>query len=312
MQQNNQRKRAVDIGSYVPEAYAMGLMESWKMTYPGSESSFIIPVKLILEALSVSDSVKGVRFMYGLTDLHNPNSVRVLLIPCTASSEYAKNSRPLLLKYGYKDHLGVRHNIKETAQLIANWAININGRNKNLVYKQITRGSFIGRNSYKSLTQTPGTEYINLNFGWKDNILCPVFQTMDSEYSRTNNLSMDILSPCPPCDPDPCLCAVALAFDAHGRNGNELNLYKEFRDDILLTMPGGNLHYELYYFASPLISLALSLNKDSEDIQRRLYFELITPLVSMLETKQYHKALDWLDKCLNLLISEYTIERASF
>ena len=85
--------------------------------------------------------------MYGLDDPMNPNSLRVFLIPCTHISENLSLSKPLVAKTGYYNHTGNINILTDVVTSIAAYVKQMVNMNSTLVYKEVTRGSFLGKNA---------------------------------------------------------------------------------------------------------------------------------------------------------------------
>jgi hypothetical protein len=257
--------------------------------------------------LNVSPSVTGIRFFYGLSDVLNPNSVKVFLVPCTHSSDFG-NAKNLIIEEGYMDQYNQVHSILEVSQMIANWIISLNQRNPELKYKETTRGGFFWRNSLLDLVKDKECDAISYKFGLKDNVVSPVMQALDYENKIISiDPFMDVTRPCPTmCGPetsDPN-CALELA-DLSTSFNTELDNYRWFRDHKLLEVEGGARQYELYYFLSPFVAMVINNNKSKEAILHRMYNEQIAPCSEFIKNGEYQKAFNLVESTLLSWIAEY-------
>ncbi|WP_157491616.1 hypothetical protein, partial [Flammeovirga sp. SJP92] len=66
-----------EVGQYVSQKYFDQHTKCYQENFPDTISSFAIPKSLIEKVINLSPEVKGIRFMYGLADHLNPNSIRI-------------------------------------------------------------------------------------------------------------------------------------------------------------------------------------------------------------------------------------------
>ncbi|MEM7373746.1 MAG: CFI-box-CTERM domain-containing protein [Bacteroidota bacterium] len=230
------------------------------------------------------------------------------MVPCTSSPNNPHSSKPLLYPFGYYDQEGQLHSLQETTQLLHNFVANMIHLNPDITYKEATRGSFFGRDTLLQLMKDEKCANVQLYFGWQDKRIKAVLAPLDCRMNRFSQVYLEYANPCPPfCGGGECLAttAVSLASDE-----KELDLYRQFRDEILLNVEGGGRHYEMYYFISPLIATFISQKENQEEILTNLYVEKIAPFKQLILDKQYDQAIRWLQVSFDELAREYQVEIA--
>lgn len=310
MKEVNEKQQITQVGDFISKAHADRLRANYSLEFPHIASSFIINKGLIFKILNLSPQVAGIRFMFGLTDKLNPNTVRILLVPCTSTAADDLASKPLISDFGYYDHQEQLHSLRETVTLIANFVESMMMKTTHWPYKKVTRGTFFGKNALLELSQNEQCQNIQFHFGFQDQIIKAVLEPLDNYQQPFADLYMDFAKPCPPFCPDDelnddCLATMAVKLFA---NDTELNLYRNFRDHALLEMEGGNFYYELYYFISPLITASIKKHENREDLLKQLYFERIVPFKLLLFKNDFDSALQILKGTFNELIETYKVE----
>ncbi|NRB46034.1 MAG: hypothetical protein HRU41_00055 [Saprospiraceae bacterium] len=300
-------RKTVDIGQYISESLAETLRSTYAESFPDTMTSFVIDKSLIEQALGLSSKVAGVRFMYGLRDMLNPNSVSVILVPCTSRSVYSQNTMPLISEQGYYDHLGTQYHLLETAELIANFIQSQNTQDPQLVYKTTTRGNFIGRNSLVDLLKDQACQSISYTLGLEEKTIQPILQALDSNEEPINNLYMERSQPCPPFCHDDSDCLARTVVELFSGE-EELNQFRQFRDEVLLHTPGGSYLYETYYFISPIITNLIRKRVDGKQVFQMLYTDKILPFKQLINTGETTTAVLFLKETLINLAQEYPME----
>ncbi|KXX72724.1 hypothetical protein [Flammeovirga sp. SJP92] len=305
-----------EVGQYVSQEYFDQHTNCYKETFPGTTSSFTIPKSLIEKVINLSPEVKGIRFMYGLADHLNPNSIRILLIPCSARSEYSVGNQAILIKQGYYDHLGEKHSTLRTCELISSFVNDIKKRDQGLNYKEITRGGFFGKKKLLEFIKDSQGDQITLHFSYKEEIIHPIL-----EFQKENNsLFGNWAQPCPPLckekseteigeeENDDCLATAAVSKIHQHSSEKVLDLYRVFRDNKLLDMKDGAIYYELYYFISPYVSGFIDQQTNKTDLLKSIYLDKITPFHHLLTEHKYEEALAFLKETLSEWVGNYQVE----
>ena len=304
----SQNQKAIEVGRFISKEEFDFQIGNYQNEYSDIRNSFIINKDLFLEVLNCSDQLTGIRFMHGLADKKNPQSVKLLLIPCTNFSEYDMASKPLVSNDGYYDHEGNLYSIKEISQLMSNYVQYMVKRNPSLKYKKVIRGNFFGKNLLTELTKESETEFIRYYMGFKESLIKGLMEPLNIEYISSNNVFANFPKPCPhfcpEIDPDAEECLATMASHYHSSE-DELNFFRQYRDQELLKLNGGGMLYEMYYFISPLIGGIIHKHENAKSILTKLYFDQIQPFKQMVINGTYQEAAELLEKTLDLMINEY-------
>ncbi|GAB5522463.1 MAG: hypothetical protein Roseis2KO_03350 [Roseivirga sp.] len=311
MNQTTKKVKAVDVGSFISEEYSNQLQQSFKAAYPGTETRFTFSKDLMLKVLSLSKKIVGIRFMFGLADELNPNSVKLILVPCTSPTEYMDNSKPLIFTSGYFDNKGGQNSIKESSQLIAAFVQNMKSRNNNLEYKRITRGAFVGKNSLLALTEDNQCEHIALNFGLRDGAIEPVFEPLNKYKKAYLGIYLEYVGGCPPLclSPNEEQCFGLLAVDLFSGDMKEKLFYLNLRDEMLSGLKNGKVYYEMFHFISPIVSLLIPRMNNQEKVLAKIYKEKLVPLRQLLLEERFEEATELIANGLDELVEEFEMTK---
>lgn len=309
-QYNNQR--AVDVGTFISKALFKTLKNNFKYAFPGTASSFIMNKQLIEKVLQASDQMTGIRFMFGLEDPLNPNSVRLMLVPCASDENNDINSMALVSNQGYFDHLGQRYSLFQTVEMISNFVHNLVKRDRHLTYKTTTRGSFFGLNSLAELIHHEECQYVLFHFGLNDRIIHPILEPLNHSLESFAKVYLERAQPCPPYCPDGdgSGCFAKITTKELGQE-EDLKLIRHFRDEVLLKLENGAKYYEMYYFISPFISSIIRKEENGNTILSDIYKAIINPMKVLIEEERYDEAYLLLKTELSNLIRDYEIDIAT-
>mgnify|MGYP006939815898 CR=1 FL=1 len=296
----------LNVGQRITENDFKFLADNYKKYYEHGNASFVIEKELIQENLTFNENVAGIRFMYGLKDPLNPNSLVLFLIPCSSISEKGISTESMLKKEGYHDHVGNLYSLQEVALMLSQYVKSVAAENPNLVYKEITRGNFYGKNSLESLLVNDCT-FIQFNFGVKNNSISPVIQPLNKNFYQLNEVFMDFSRPCPTyCNElgeEGCVATLAVASNSDGEI--ELNEFRYFRDYHLLELAGGAQLFELYYIISPVVAKIMQRDANNIVSLGQFYKEEITPFKLLLKEGNHQEAVYALKETLEVLLEEY-------
>jgi hypothetical protein len=298
--------KIAEVGNYVTHEYYEKQVNSYKKEFLGTSPSFAISKSLIKKVINMSSEVKGIRFMFGLADKLNPNSIRILLVPCGSDSEYSTNNQAIVFGQGYYDHLGENHSILKTSELISCFVKDVKARHQELDYKTITRGGFFGKNKILDLIKDDQCSQIMLHLAYQNEVIHPIIEPLDISNNSIGEF-MNYSHPCPPACMEPDSCMATKAVQQHSLE-KELDTYRAFRDEYLLNLEDGGIYYEMYYFISPFISCIVESNKNKEEILNDIYYKKITPFHNLLAEHKYEEALEFLKETLFEWIENYKLE----
>lgn len=83
----------------------------------------------------------------------------------------------------------------------------------------------------------------------------------------------------------------------------ELQTLRAFRDDVLAHRPGGLMEIEQYYQMAPDIVAQINQRKDAVEIWNRVYDELVSPCVQLIQESRNEEAFQ-LYKTYSLALGE--------
>lgn len=309
MTKKDHNQQVSEVGTFIPKAHFKSLQNNYKRNFPETSSSFIVNKGLIQRVLQSSSSVVGIRFMFGLEDELNPNSVRLFLVPCMSAIESPQRTVPILNDVGYFDHLGQRHSLHQVAEMIAQFVKNVLVRDSQQVYKQVTRGVFFGVDSLNQLINREDCYHILFHMGMRDKVIKPILEPIDNNLEANAKIYMDFGQACPPLceDGGDGGCIAKFTFAAFEME-EDLSIIRHFRDNILLDLESGPKYYEMYYFISPFLRTMISTQDDKENALSDLYTSLLKPIKEMLYAHQYEAALGLLKSEMSLLVRDYELE----
>ena len=231
-----------DAGSYIDKPLVEHLRKRYELEFPEVISSVRITKTLILRVLSMHKKVSGIRFMYGLADTLNPNSLRILLVPCTHVSEHSIQAKPIIFSSGYYSHDGKLNSIKQVVELSANFVQFVESRMTGVVHKKITRGGFFGRSSLCDLMQDDRCFEVLFALGLEHKDIKPILEPITMS-DQSLSIYMDFAHLCPPSCNTGEDCVATMSVELHAPVYDELDLYRHFRDNELLKLNGGRALY---------------------------------------------------------------------
>lgn len=305
--ENYELRPTTHIGAYISTELFETLKHNYVTAFPEMPDAVTIPKALIEQVLALSPQVAGIRFMYGLTDIQNPQSLKVFLIPCTAQHEYDQATQPLIHQGGYYDQNGSVYPLLEVVAAIGNFVTHMAAKDLDWVHKTVTRGNFYGKHSLQGLMKDEQCAYILFYFGLEENIIKPISKALNADFQAFDEDQLDYTSPCPPvCFNTDTICFTESAVGAFSKEA-ELELHRHFRDTILLEMEEGATYYELYYFISPLIMTIINEESHREVILKEIYETKILPFKELLSAERYEEATTFLKVALQELAGEYSV-----
>ena len=299
---------ACGVGEFISSELNNSLIDSYEKEFPGVVSKFSVDHQLVEKVFSMHDKVTGLQFAMGLTDTLNPNSSRVLLIPCT-HAEKGMKPIPLISYRGYYDLDGGLVPLIEACQIIANQAAYRKTHNQNLTYKDIERFSFVGRNMISNLLSVPNCESFSFQFGFENNRIATILSPLDANGENINDIYADKMGTTPPmgnCPPgEECGgdCAAELVMSIKS-NKEDLDIIRTFRDNYLLNLENGDWLYEMYYFISPLVTYKINNACNKIQLIDTLHSK-IKAMTHLIEAEEYDKTVSVFRNTLEELVDVY-------
>jgi hypothetical protein len=291
-------KTADYVGGFINREVYQSLTTQFSENFPSEVSSVFISKEVILQVLQSSESVSGIRFMYGLTDAENPKSRQLILVPCNMTSIDKTIPNSIILKDGYLTHEGESVTLNKTWMLFNNHVNRMATLLPNQRRKDLIRGCFFGINSLTALLQDENCIGINyyLGFNASHNILTERHQAVlePLDFSMDSyGIFMDFTAPCPnTClDDDPfgtfCIDSTSVLLNS---TENELDIHRNYRDNFLLKTEDGGAIFEMYYHVTPTLTESINFKPDNINIYNQLYQNSISKCTELINQEKYQDA----------------------
>lgn len=268
------------IGKFIsPEVFSY-LTGTFEATHAASPHS--LPVaKNVIEQVLKDDSISGIRFMYGITDLKDP-ALCMVLMPCGYDISKKGSLLPniTISKKGYFSDKGTVISFDDTWKRLFNYVITEYRKNPAVPIKEINRGVFWGRENLLQLIQQPDAAELKFYFGQSENAhIYPVgyhpVVTAVAENGKDLQLFLNHGELCPKyCDGtggDGSCVATNTAWVSGIKDDTRLNVLRKFRDELWLSEDGYLV--EQYYHTSPAITFAIDKAGNKNSVYNKLYSE---------------------------------------
>jgi hypothetical protein len=318
------KKPAELTGEIIDNAYALQLINGFNEKYPGEVSTILIESSTIFNAVKDLSNVSGIRFMYGMESANDPASKVLLLMPCNATSTRQLIPNVIVQPHGYLNNRGERVSLKSTWELLYNHAVHYAPLLPEVKFHKIVRGAFFGIDSLKALLQ----EYTNapalhFHFGLDKTVADPALQhipVLEPLHAGGTgyNLFMDRGEICPP--PANCndegttsteTCTVTeIVNTAHSQKAgteDELNIYRQYRDNYLLENENNGPLAEMYYYVSPALKEAIKDTGRANEIYTALYNNEVRQCNMLIEEGKYEAAKILFEQTMAQLIKTYLV-----
>ena len=302
------------IGGKITSDYALSFKAGFQKQLAGHPFEVLIAPDTLRTVLNSSNQLTGIRFIYGLVP--ETGEFNVILTPSTHTSvPFSKNSKPIVSNSGYLNHHAERYGIKDCARSMAQFIAHINRLQSSWNFREITRGAFFGKETLETLLASDGIDSIRFELGLEGQLLKPILSPLNKNGHPIDDIYFDLAHLCPPAsncgeegvEGGECMATAAV----HTLSDNEeLNLYRQFRDEELIMDEQGRMLYELYYFISPLITATIEQKVNGMDLLNQLYYKDVVPFGQLVKAGRRVVAMNKLEKVFDELINEYEMELA--
>jgi len=295
------------VGEFITESYYHELARNFRTKFP-SEARFVNLSKSAVETVLKEDNVSGIKFMNGLTDVNDPSSRILVLIP----ANYTMNSNlpnAIINKDGFITNTGELISLEKTWQVLFNHVLNFKKLDASMHYTKINRGSFLGRDLLKALTEEAGNDNLIYTFGYNAEMNYPYKALI---YPETNAFYIgDQSYPCPgssgcptTTSTDPCaLTRIATNFAGKEADG-QLNMLRGFRDKILQDKFTG-AEVEKYYTISASLLEAIDKEQNQAVIFKGIYDKYIQPSITSINNNDEATAYNLFQEAMQHLTDTY-------
>ncbi|AXY73251.1 hypothetical protein D3H65_04340 [Paraflavitalea soli] len=314
---NASTKRPAELtGEIIDNAYAQQLIEGFRKQFPGEVSRLFIGVNKIFSAVKDIPNVSGIRFMYGMEKVGDPESKVILLIPCDTASAHRPIPNTIVQPQGYLNHRGEIVGLKQTWQLLYNHAVHYAGLMPGVPFRGIMRGTFFGIDSLTSLlkdmTSAHGMYY---HFGFDDSITeatakhKAVLEPL--HYDKTSyEWYMDFGSLCPPtCPPPPGGWPKPRIIESPDADNldftNLLPSQFNYTGDFSVNNPVVGPLVEMYYYVSPALTEALADSGKVQEVYTALSNNEVRECNRLIEAGNYEAAKELFEQAIDGLMKTY-------
>ncbi|WP_439694955.1 hypothetical protein ACFGVS_17745 [Mucilaginibacter sp. AW1-7] len=295
------------VGEFITEDYYRELAQNFRTKFP-SEARFVNLSKLAVETVLSDSNVSGIKFMNGLTDVNDPSSRILVLIPANYTMN---NSLPnaIINKDGFITNTGEVISLEKTWQVLFNHVLNFKKLDAGMHYTKINRGSFLGRKLLTALAEEAGNDNLIYTFGYNIEMNYPYKALI---YPETNAFLIgDQSMPCPgsagcpgSTSSDPCaLTRIATNF-AGKEADNQLNVLRGFRDKILQEKLNG-AEIEKYYTISASLLEAIDKEQNKAVIFKEIYDRYIQTSIASINNNDEVTAYSLFQEAMQHLTNTY-------
>ncbi|MES2329728.1 MAG: CFI-box-CTERM domain-containing protein [Bacteroidota bacterium] len=305
-----------NVGAFISRDEYLFLHENYVERFPGELQHLHIPREVIQKVVSENPDLCGIRFTYGFTDAADRNTKMVLLVPC-----YAKNGNPLPTPYinadGYLSHTGARVSLLETWEYLNNYVVRTRQLEPNLLLRQVSRTCFYGINQLNTLIARDEVGYIKYYFGYdpepsvKDilnryRIVLKATDAFKNDLDDEEYFDHGEMVQCPPgmfC----CLLTTTAMEMNPGGSEEELNIFRHYRDNILLRAEDNGQAVEMYYHVSPLILDKINQQPNKKELYAELYNNYMLRSKEFIKTGDALQARQLFEGIMQQLMNRYLL-----
>ncbi|SEM60504.1 hypothetical protein SAMN04488505_105163 [Chitinophaga rupis] len=323
----NRRPSLDSIGQFISHTEFQTLKTGFAAKFPDAAPAVFLSKQTILDCISTYPVLSGISFRYGLADVNDPLSRKIILVPCEHTTDEKGAPDLVLLKEGYVSNNGEKVKGDELWKLLGNHAERVYNGRFHEVLSKVHRGYFWGIQRISALLAQEGCDGVMFNFGYNAAHPFPckrnqqVLEAVDAG-RQSLNIFMEYGQCNPPCDIDPggggggvegTGCLVKELMGRYGQKSTEqqLNALRTLRDDYMLEQPGGYALYEMYYFVSRPIIRAMAALPEKEQVYQDLYNNELQQALDLLNKGAFDQVLNLYKRTMAKLMETYVFETES-
>ena len=327
---NLNKKPPLDaIGQFISHSEYQSLTSGFATRFPDATPAVFLSKQAILDCISTYPRLSGISFRYGLTDVNDPLSRKIIMVPCEHTMSATAGPDLVLLKEGYVSDNGEKVKGDELWKLLGNHVERVYNGRFHEVLSKVHRGYFWGIQRIKALLAQEGCDGVMFNFGYNaaHPFACKrnqqVLEAVDAG-RQSLNIFMEYGQCSPPCLDDPgdpgggsgvdsTGCIVKELMGRYGQKSTEtqLDVLRTFRDDYMLEQANGYALYEMYYFVSRPIIRAIQALPEKEQICRDLYTNELQQALDLLNKGAFDQVLNLYKRTMAKLMETYVLETES-
>lgn len=294
------------VGEFITENLYQELAQNFRTKFP-SETRFVNLSKSAVETVLSDSNVSGIKFMNGLTDVNDPSSRILVLIPANYTMN---NSLPnaVIKKDGFITNTGEVISLEKTWQVLFNHVLNLKKLDAGMHYTKINRGSFLGRKLLTALAEEAVNDNLIYTFGYNIEMNYPykalIYPETNAFYIGDQSYPCPGSSGCPTTGKDPCaLTRIATNFAGKEADG-QLNVLRGFRDKILQEKFNG-AEIEKYYTISASLLEAIDKEQNKAVIFKEIYDKYIQTSIASINNNDEATAYSLFQEAMQHLTDTY-------
>jgi hypothetical protein len=319
-------KRAplASIGKLIAAVEFQELSKGFAVKFPEEATAVFLPKQALLDCIATYPGLSGISFRYGLANMADQFSRKIIMIPCEHTTD--GNGLPDLLFFrdGYVSSDSIKVSLDQFWELIGNHVDRTYNSKHHFVLSKVHRGYFWGINRLKTLLDLDECGGLVFHFGYNTIHPNPLkrFQNIlevAGEDQQGRGIFMEYGQCNPPCDDDGsgggvgttgiCILQELAGRYAKKNAEQQLDTLRNFRDDYMLEQPGGYALYEMYYYLSRPVFLAIQSQPDHEEIWHNLYRNELQQALTLITAQKMEQALALYKQIMQQLLHTYILER---
>lgn len=309
------------IGKMIAAAEFQTLKAGFTSTFPGETASVLLPKQAILECIASYPGLSGISFHYGLTDAGHagPLSRKIIMAPCKHTTDANGIPDRVLFRDGYVSNDGFKVSLDEFWTLLGNHVEHACKSRRIPVLSKVQRAYFWGIDRIRTLLELDDCGGLIFHFGYNvahsnpnrryQNIL-----EVAGEDLQGRRIYMEYGHP--PGEGgegggtgDSSICfSKELIARFGGKNAErQLSSLRAFRDSFLPGQPGGYALYEMYYYLSRPISLAIQSLPGRDETWHGLYTNEMQQVLTLIEEQRMEQAFTVCKETMQRLLHNYVL-----
>jgi hypothetical protein len=318
---NVPKKPLASVGQLISAEEFQSLKTGFATTFPTEAGAVFLSKQIILDCIASYPGLSGISFRYGLTDVNDPQSRKILLVPCEHTSDAAGIPEHLLFRAGYISNDGELVSLEQCWTLFGNHVERAYNGKHHSVLGRIHRGYFWGIDRIRELLNHDQCGGLIFHFGYNTTHPLPgrrhqqVLEVADKD-GQGLQVYMEYGQCHPPCDLEPRppgggvgTTGICIVQELAGRFGEEeqLNKLRAFRDDYMLEQAGGYAYHEMYYYLSVPVVKAIQARPDHAQIWHDLYHNELQAVLALIDEQKMEEVLHLYRSIMQNLLHTYVL-----
>lgn len=311
-------KRAplASIGKLIAAAEFQDLSKGFAAKFPEEAANVFLPKEALLDCIATYPGLSGISFRYGLSKAADPLSRKIIMAPCEHTTDGNGLPDLLLFRDGYVSSDHVKVSLDQFWQLAGNHVAHTYNGKHHFILSKVHRGYFWGINRLKTLLDLDECGGLIFHFGYNATHPNPLKRYQNilevaGEDQQGRGIYMEYGQCNPPCSDGggTGICIVQELTHRHGKKTEEhqLDILRAFRDDYMLEQTNGYALYEMYYYLSRPIYLAIQALPEHEEIWLNLYRNELQQALTLIAERKMEQALALYEQIMQQLLYTYVL-----